>query len=307
MSKNTITYVLISPARNEAEFIEKTIQSVIKQTVLPARWVIVNDGSTDATAKIVRPYLRDYPWIVLVDLPVRKERHFAAKVNAFNAGREKVEGLHYHIIGNLDADVSLDSDHFEFLLDQFRKDPALGVAGTTFREKDGYDSGSDSFEGQTHVSGQVQIFRRECFEQIGGYKPNKAGGIDWMAVTTARMMGWKTRSFCERSFFHHRPLGTAERGGLASIFSYGEKDYYLGGHPVWEMFRVAYRMTKRPYLFHGIALGLGYLWALATRQPRPVSRELIKFHRREQMQKLRAILGSLLTFRSYQKFEANTN
>ena len=84
-------YVLITPARNEEAFIEKTLESVIKQTVLPQRWVIVNDGSTDATSEKVRSYLADHPWITLVDLPVRKERHFAAKVNAFNAGRERVE------------------------------------------------------------------------------------------------------------------------------------------------------------------------------------------------------------------------
>lgn len=307
MNNGKMTYVLVSPARNEAAFIEKTIQSVIRQTVLPARWVIVNDGSTDNTSDLVRPYLADHPWMVLVDLPVRNERHFAAKVNAFNAGWDKVKDIDYRIIGNLDADVSFDPDHLEFLLSQFERDATLGVAGTTFREGDGYDSESDSFEGQTHVSGQVQIFRRECFEQIGGYRPNKAGGIDWMAVTTARMMGWKTRSFREKSFFHHRPLGTAERGGLASIFSYGEKDYYLGGHPVWELFRVAYRMTKRPYFFHGMALGLGYLWAAVTRQPRPVSPELMKFHRREQMRKLRMILAALITFKNYRKFEPNTN
>jgi glycosyltransferase involved in cell wall biosynthesis len=307
MNNGKMTYVLVSPARNEAAFIEKTIQSVIRQTVLPARWVIVNDGSTDNTSDLVRPYLADHPWMVLVDLPVRNERHFAAKVNAFNAGWEKVKDLDYRIIGNLDADVSMDPDHFEFLLSQFERDATLGVAGTTFKEGNGYDSESDSFEGQTHVSGQVQIFRRACFEQIGGYRPNKAGGIDWMAVTTARMMGWKTRSFREKSFFHHRPMGTAERGGLASIFSYGEKDYYLGGHPVWELFRVAYRMTKRPYFLHGVALGLGYLWALVTRQPRPVSPELMRFHRREQMRKLRMILASLITFKNYRKFEPNAN
>ncbi len=307
MNNGKLTYVLVSPARNEATFIEKTIQSVIHQTVLPARWVIVNDGSTDNTSDLVRPYLADHPWMVLVDLPVRNERHFAAKVNAFNAGWEKVKDLDYQIIGNLDADVSLDPDHFEFLLGKFEQDPTLGVAGTTFREDSGYDSESHSFEGQTHVSGQVQIFRRECFQQIGGYQPNKAGGIDWMAVTTARMMGWKTRSFREKSFFHHRPLGTAERGGLASIFSYGEKDYYLGGHPMWELFRVAYRMTQPPYLVNGMALGLGYLWALISRQPRPVSPELMRFHRREQMQKLRMILASLITFKSYRKFEPNAN
>jgi len=305
MIEGNMTYVLITPARNESAFIELTIQSVIKQTVLPARWVIVNDGSTDNTSELVRPYLAGRPWMVLVDLPVRTERHFAAKVNAFNVGRERVKDIDYQIIGNLDADVSLDPDHFEFLLNQFRKDPALGVAGTTFKEVNNYDSEKDSFEGQTHVSGQVQIFRRECFEQIGGYRPNKAGGIDWMAVTTARMKGWKTRSFREKPFFHHRPMGTAERSEMASAFSYGEKDYYLGGHPLWEIFRVAYRMIKQP--LNGLALGLGYVWAALTREPRPVSPELMRFHRHEQMQKLRAILASMITFRRYRRFEPRAN
>jgi glycosyltransferase involved in cell wall biosynthesis len=302
MSNHSIRYVLITPARNEEPFIEKTIQSVIKQTVLPARWVIVNDGSTDATSSIVRKYLADHQWIELVDLPVRKERNFAAKVYAFNAGRERVADLKYEVIGNLDADVSLDEDHFEFLQNEFKKDPHLGVAGTIFREQD-YSSETDSFEGQNHVSGQCQLFRRDCFEEIGGYRPNKAGGIDWMAVTTARMMGWKTRSFREKSFFHHRTLGTAERGRLASSFSYGQKDYYLGGHPIWEFFRVAHKMTKRPYLLDGVALGSGYLWAFLRQVKRPVSNELMRFHRKEQMQKLRSILKSLVTFRRIDSFE----
>jgi poly-beta-1,6-N-acetyl-D-glucosamine synthase len=303
MASPRVPYVLITPARNEAVYIEKTIQSMIKQTVLPKKWVIVNDGSTDNTAAIVRPYLADHPWMELVDLPVRKERHFAAKVHAFNVGQERVRGLEYDIIGNLDGDVSLDADHFEFLMTKFRDDPTLGVAGTIFKEP-GYSSETDSFEGLNHVSGQCQIFRRQCFEQIGGYCPNKAGGIDWMAVTTARMMGWKTRSYREKCFFHHRSLGTAERGRYASSFSYGEKDYYLGGHPIWELFRVAYRMTKRPYLLDGIAVGSGYLWAFVRREKRPVSADLMRFHRREQMQKLRGILRALVTFRRVDNFEA---
>ena len=299
-------YVLITPARNEEAFIEKTLESVIKQTVLPMRWVIVNDGSTDSTAAKIRPYLTDNLWITLVDLPVRRERHFAAKVYAFNAGQEKVKDLNYAVIGNLDADVSLDADHFQFLMNEFIKDPTLGVAGTVFQEH-GYNSATDSFEGEAHVSGQCQMFRRECFEGIGGYTPNKAGGIDWMAVTHARMIGWKTRSFREKSFFHHRRLGTAERGRLASSFSYGEKDYYLGGHPVWELFRVVYRMAKPPYIVDGGALGLGYLWALMTREQRVVSVDLMRFHRKEQMQKLRAILRSVLALKRIDSFQPSAS
>jgi biofilm PGA synthesis N-glycosyltransferase PgaC len=294
-------YVLITPARNEEAFIKKTLDSVSQQTFPPVKWVIVNDGSTDNTASIVEQYTARYDWIELVNLSGRKERHFAGKVYAFNAGQERCKGLDYEVIGNLDSDVSLDEDHFEFLLGKFKDDPRLGVAGTVFREE-GYNSGTDSLEGQFYVSGQCQLFRRKCFEDIDGYFANKAGGIDWIAVTTARMKGWKTRSFNEKSFFHHRHLGTAERSIVAATFAYGQKDYILGGHPVWELFRIVYRMKKRPYIVDGIALGLGYGSAALRRLKRPVSKELMTFHRREQMRKLKVILKSVLTFKPIDKF-----
>jgi glycosyltransferase involved in cell wall biosynthesis len=297
-----LPYVLITAARNEEAFIEKTIQSVIHQTVLPAKWVIVNDGSTDCTASIVERYVAKYEWIEMIQMPRRRDRNFAGKVYSFNAGYERVRNIGYEIIGNLDADVLLDEDHFEFLLRKFREDVNLGVAGTIFKEE-GYSSETDSFEGHKHVSGQCQLFRRRCFEDIGGYTPNKAGGIDWIAVTTARMMGWKTQSFREKWFFHQRSLGTAECGVVTSNFLYGEKDYYLGGHPVWELFRVAYRMTKTPYFIGGIALGLGYLWALLRRREKPVSDALMRFHRREQMLKLKAILQAVLKFKRIDSFQ----
>jgi len=295
-------YVLVTPSRNEEGFIEKTIESVIHQTVLPVRWVIVNDGSTDSTGAIAERYAAEHDWIEVVNRPARKERNFAAKVHAFNAGQERLKDVNYEIIGNLDSDVLLDKDHFEFLLGKFREDPRLGVAGTGFSEEGGYSSATDSFEGQNHVSGGCQVFRRECFEEIGGYFANKAGGIDWIAVATARMKGWKTRSFKEKSFFHHRQLGTAERGVLAASFSYGQKDYFLGGHPLWELFRVSYRMTKRPYIVDGLALGLGYGLAALRRLKRPISKELMTFHRREQMRKLRTIFRLLLMFKPVDKF-----
>lgn len=294
-------YVLITPAHNEEAFIRNTLASMVQQTYLPRKWVIVNDGSTDATAEIVESYAKTCDWIELVNLPVRRDRHFAAKVEAFNAGLARVKALDYQVIGNLDADVSLVSDHFEFLLREFSRDPRLGVAGTVFREE-GYNSETDSLEGQLHVSGQCQLFRRQCFEEIGGYFANRGGGIDWIAVTTARMRGWKTRSFREKSFFHHRHLGTAERSHFAAAFSYGEKDYYLGGHPIWELFRVTFRMAKKPYVLEGLALGLGYGWAAVRRVKRPVSDELVVFHRREQMRKLGAILKARLTFKPVDKF-----
>lgn len=302
MNENRLSYVVITPARNEERYIEKLIQSMISQTVLPAKWVIVNDGSTDATAAIVGKYLENHSWMELLNLSPHRDRSFAAKVHAFNAGLQRVKDMQFDVIGNLDSDVSFEADYIEFLLNKFAQDANLGVCGTIFREE-GYSSGSDSFEGSNHVAGGCQLFRRSCFEQIGGYVPNKAGGIDWVAVTTARMKGWTTRSFREKYFFHYRSLGTAERSQLASAFSYGEKDYYLGNHPLWEAFRIAYRALKRPFVLGSVALLSGYLWALVRRIDRAVSDELMRFHRQEQMKKLSSILKSVLRLKKIDNFE----
>src|SRR5882724_4865260 len=159
---NTLSYVLITPARNEANYIELTLKSVVAQTTPPLRWVIVNDGSTDDTTAIVARYAAAHPWIELVHMPKRTERHFAGKAHAVNTGREKVAGLQFDVIGNLDADVSFDPDYFAFLMDRFARNPRLGVAGTAFRE--GGLSYNYEFVGIEHVAGMCQMFRRECFE-----------------------------------------------------------------------------------------------------------------------------------------------
>jgi glycosyltransferase involved in cell wall biosynthesis len=297
-------YVLITPAHNEEAFIEKTLASMIAQTLFPERWVIVDDGSTDKTAEIVESYVQHYPWIELVRRPEQLHRSFAGKVHAFNVGLERAQSLGFEVIGNLDADLSFDPEYMEFLIGKFAEDPRLGVAGTPFTEDGGYDTARDSFEGENHVAGGCQLFRRQCFADVGGYIPNPGGGIDWIAVTTARMKGWRTRSFPEKRFHHHRTLGTAGRSGMAASFSYGEKDYYLGGSPVWQMFRVAYQTTKRPG--DGLAMLAGYCWATLRRTKRPVSPELMRFHRREQMKKLRSIFSSLLSFKKVDNFRLLT-
>src|SRR5215469_4706673 len=294
-------YALITPARNEERYIGGTIQSVVAQTVLPERWVIVDDGSTDRTAEIVRGFASRYPWIELVSRPQRADRSFAGKVYAFNAGLERVRPLNFEVLGNLDSDVSFEPDYLAFLLQKFEDDPKLGVAGTPFIEE-GYDSGKDSFEGVNHVAGACQLFRYECFQDVGGFIPNGAGGVDWIAVTTARMKGWKTRSFAEKRIHHHRPIGTAERNEVSAMYAHGQKDYYLGGSPIWQLFRASYRMTKKPVVLGGAALLLGYCSAAIRRMKRPVSRELMRFHRREQMKKLRTILGTLLRFKKVDNF-----
>jgi glycosyltransferase involved in cell wall biosynthesis len=295
-------YVLITAARNEEAFIRKTLDSVVAQTLLPERWVIVDDGSTDHTAEIVESYGKRHPWIELVRRRQDGDRNFASKAHAVNAGLERVQSLGFEIVGNLDADVSFVPDYMEFLMQRFSEDPDLGVAGTPFTQEGHYDSSKDSFEGENYVAGPCQLFRRQCFQEIGGYVPNRAGGVDWIAVMTARMKGWKVRAFPEKRFHHYRTLGTAEKGALRALFSYGEKDYYLGGSPIWQLFRVAYRVAKKPFVIGGLALLSGYCWAALRRVERAVSPELMRFHRREQMRKLTAILRTLLKFKKVNSF-----
>jgi len=294
-----IRYVLISAVRNEEALIRNTLESICAQSVLPECWVIVDDGSIDRTPDIVGGYSQRYPWIQLLRRPRRPangERSFAAKAEAVHAGYARVQSLDFEVVGNLDADVSFDHDYLSFLVGKFAQDSKLGVAGTPFLE-DGYDSARDSFEGANHVAGGVQLFRRQCFDDVGQYVPNHAGGIDWVAVTTARMKGWKTQSFPEKRFKHHRALGTASRGMLAAFFAHGQKDYYLGGAPTWQLFRVGYRSLKRPFIVGGLAVALGYSWAAIRGTPRAVSPELMRFHRGEQWIKLKAIIGGIARLR----------
>lgn len=295
------SYVLITPARDEEAYIGRTLESVVDQTVRPTRWVIVDDGSVDQTASIVASFAKSYPWIQLVQRTRRSDRSFSSKVDAFNAGYACVAGLKHDILGNLDADVSFEPDYIEFLLARFGADADLGVAGTYFLE-DHYDSSRDSFEGCTHVAGGCQLFRRRCFEEIGGFIPNKVGGVDWIAVTTARMNGWKTRAFREKSFFHHRTQGTARQGAIAAMFFAGQRDYFLGKHPLPQLSRVLYRMTKRPIGFGGLALLLGYSWAMLLRKKRPITSKLMQFRRREDMAKLGRLVSAVLHLKTVDKF-----
>lgn len=281
-------YVLITPARNEEEYIELTIQSMIRQTCKPMKWVVVSDGSTDRTDEIVGKYLPEHPWMELIRTTERESRNFGGKVRAFNAGYERVRPLPFDIVGNLDADISFSPDLFEFLLGKFADNPLLGVAGAALMEKGSVVYNYDIVNVE-HVSGACQLFRRRCYEEIGGYQSISGGGIDWTAVTTARMMGWQTRTFPESSFLHHRTMGTGKGSVLGSRFRFGKQDYYLGGHPLWEVFRGCYQMTKQPYLLGGAFLLCGYAWGWLSGTKRPISDQLVAFRRKEQMERLKKI------------------
>jgi biofilm PGA synthesis N-glycosyltransferase PgaC len=286
----TLKYLLITAARNEEAFIELTIQSVVNQTVRPVRWIIVSDGSTDHTDEIVGRYATQHNWIELYRVPERKTRDFGGKANCFNSAYSRAKQLEFDVVGNVDADLSFEKDYYEFLMQKFAEDPKLGVGGTPFCE-DGrtYDY---RFSSKDHVSGAAQMFRRVCFEEIGGYVPVKGGGIDAIAVLTARTKGWHTQTFTDKVCEHHRPMGSANhRQKIAANFKLGQTGYRLGYHPVWQVFRTIYQMGRKPYVAGGLALFAGYFWAMARRVERPIGPEVIAFQRRDQMRRLLKVLG----------------
>jgi len=286
----TLSYVLISPAKNEAANIEKTLKSMVAQVIPPKEWIIVSDGSTDGTDDIVRRYTSEHPWIQLVRMPENRPRSFAAKVDCFKAGMQNLRVREYDLIGNLDADISFDPDHFQMLVSKFEQIPDLGVAGTLMKE-DSYDPLRDSAFDPKDVFGACQIFRRECFEATGGYIPIKGGGVDWAAVRMARLRGWRTQTFPEKVFHHHRPMGTGDRNLLSARFHYGRRDYLFGNHPLWEVFRAGFQITRKPYLIGGLLILAGYTWAALRRLERPIPQELLRFHRKEEMDRLLGFLG----------------
>ena len=293
MPGSLLSYVLITPARNERDLIEGAIRSVIAQTHLPSKWVIVSDGSTDGTDEIVARFAKKHTWIESLRMPEHRDRSFASKAVCFNAGYDHLKSTNFDLIGNLDADITFGRDYYEFLVGKFAEMPRLGVAGTPFIQDANQPQNhtyAHQFADLQHVSGACQMFRRRCFEEVGGYTPIKGGGIDWVAVTTARMKGWETRTFLEKTCFHHRKMGTADRNPLMARFQHGQEDYYIGGHPLWQVLRGIFQMKTKPLVLGGLFLILGYFWAMARRVRRPISAELVSFHRAEQMARLRKLL-----------------
>lgn len=298
MNQNQLTYVLITPARDEEELIELTIRSVLRQTVRPKKWIIVSDGSTDRTDEIVKLYIPDNNWIELLRMPERRDRHFEGKALCFKAGWERVKDLQPDFIGNLDADISFGSDLFSFLLSRFAAHPRLGMGGPAFSEQGViYDF---RFSSLMNVSGACQLFRRECLDAIGGYTPIKGGGIDVVAGLMARMNGWQTKTFPEKMIVHHRAMGSAMHAGLKAKFRLGERDYVLGSHWLWELLRSLYQMTRPPFIAGGATVLAGYVWAMLRRLERLVSRDLVQFQRREHMERLKRLVPGKVPLRRHE-------
>lgn len=283
------SYVLATAAYNEENYIERTIFSVVHQTIPPKKWVIVSDGSTDRTDEIVREYAEKYRFIELYRITEDHPRNLTAQVNAINAGFARLRGTDYDFIGNLDSDVSLGPEYFKQLLETFSQNPNLGLAGGYIYEEQAGEFQNRRSNTITSVAHAVQLFRRECLEALGGgYKPFTWAGADWHAEVTLRMRGWDVASVPELHVFHHRPTGQGF-GLLRYWYRGGVMDFYLGTHPLFEIFRVVRRFRDKPFLLGALIRLVAFGWAYCKREKRQVSAEFMKFLRAEQMLRLRRL------------------
>ena len=278
-------YVLITPAKNEEVSIGLTIESVLNQTVRPAEWIVVSDGSTDRTDEIVHAAALANPWIRLLPLPPRAHRSFAAVVHATEAGIRFLNAGDYEYIGLLDSDVRFRPDYFERVIESLESSPRLGMAGGVV-----IDVGlrRDRLpRNRQDVPGAVQFFRRTCFEALGGLVAIPEGGWDALTCARARMVGFETRLLTDLVVDHLKPRNIAEGGLLRRHWQFGVRDYALGYHPPFELAKCLGLIAEHPLLAGAIVWWLGYCSASIQRRQRHVPADLGHFLRGEQKQRLR--------------------
>lgn len=285
----SLSYVLMTSARNEKKYIEGTLRSVVYQEVLPRKWVVISDGSTDGTDDIIQNYANQYSFIQYVRTEPSLERNFASKVSALQIALNIFKNENYDVIGNLDADVTFEPNYFAEILKRFENDPQLGVAGGVAYEDHGGKIIPQDNAMEWNVAGASQNFRKACYEQIGGYRPLLRGGEDALADLMARMCNWKVQSFPELRLMHHRHAGTEKGHVLKSRYGLGRLDYSFGYHPLFEIAKCIFRIKEKPYFMGSIARLLGYIMSALKREPLAIPEEAANFLRAEQLQRLKNI------------------
>ncbi len=279
------SYVLMTAAHNEEADIERTIESVLAQTVLPKRWLIVSDNSTDRTDEIVQKYADKNSFIRFLRVTRPAGRNFASKVIALRTGEHLLKDVPYDFIGNMDSDLSVDPSYFEDLMHQFEINPRLGLAGGFVYEKKNGEFKSRVVNSVQSVSHAAQLVRRECYEEFGGYAVLQYGGEDWHAQTSARMKGWEAESIPELKIFHHRPTGGGS-GQLRGAYRLGKLDYSFGTYPIFELIKCAIRLPHKPFLIGAIVRMAGFAHSYVRRDPFLISGELVSYLRKEQKERM---------------------
>lgn len=278
-------YVLISPVRNEAEQIEGTIRSVIAQTVLPRRWVIVDDGSTDNTRQILDKYAKQYKWIHVLHRSERATRELGdVIVEIINEGLTQVANIEWDYWGKLDGDISLSVTYFEELIHRFRENPRLGIAsGKTYLVS---ESGNVKLEWSAdfHPRGAGRLYRRECWNDIGGLAPRRMWDV--IDVYAAQIRGWETRSFADLKLIHHRRMDSMQGSQIQRRIDLGKNSFTVGYHPAYFAARCLRAIwDEPPYIIGGLLMFLGYVHAWLSKAPYYDAelKDFIKMTQREQL------------------------
>lgn len=285
-----VPLVIISPVRDEAALITKTMDSIVSQTMRPMEWVIVDDGSKDNTAELVQAYAEKYPFIRLVKITDRGFRKLGGGViAAFKFGLTQITSPKYDYIAKLDGDMSFGSRYIEIMLHAFEADTKLAaVSGKVFRpENDDY---VEEWILDEHVAGQFKLYRWTAFCDIGGFVEEILwDGID---VHTARMKGWSTASFHnpEARLIHHRLMGSSDKNVYKGRLRLGRGIYFMGYHPLYAMASGIFRMREKPFLIGGLLIIFGYIKAAIQRIPRYNNPEFRAYLQNWQLGQLKARL-----------------
>jgi poly-beta-1,6-N-acetyl-D-glucosamine synthase len=286
-------YVLLTAAKDEEASIGNVIQAVLRQTIRPVAWFIMDDGSSDQTAAIIAKFAAENPFIRLQSAGARGGRNFGSQYKAIMAAYELAKPLEFDFVGVTDADQAPESaEYYESMLGEFARNPRLGIGSGFLYER---YSGSEIWESRRanstdSVAGGTALFRRTCFDQIGGYVPLVYGGSDWLVQIEAKMAGWEIFTRPDLHIFHYRPTSSA--GGIwRGMFKAGQMDAAFGSNSLFEFIKCCRRVTTNPYFFGSVVRYCGFLkWKLTGRKPliRP---EAVAFLREEQSAKLRRWLS----------------
>jgi poly-beta-1,6-N-acetyl-D-glucosamine synthase len=274
-------YLAVTPVYNEERFIGDLLRSVVGQSCLPRRWLLIDDGSSDSTAALIDSAARDHPWIRPIHLPIHKHRRPGGE--AFIMEQLGLEGwADYDFIFRLDADITIHADHVQNLLSEFERDGQLGIASGALYEPHG-EAWRVLQQPSFQPTGACRLYSRQCFEAIGGLESGL--GWDTIDVTKALMLGFHTRNFPDLAVFHHRPMQSAS-GLRRGRINMGEAAYNAGYSPLFMIARALRHAFSSPWPSGGALMMFAYTRSWLRRKRIVADREVVKFVRRQQIRRL---------------------
>lgn len=289
-----IRFVIISPVRDEAEYLDATIRSVVEQTIRPVQYILVNDGSSDSTLEIIQRWSAQYSWIVPVDRKEGSNRSAvkdqkrgkrareAKEIIAFYDGFQHLTMADWHFLVKLDGDLGFAPDYFERCFMEFGNDPQLGVGGGVICHMEN-DVPVVEANPLFHVRGATKIYRKECWDAIGGVV--KGAAWDTLDELKANMLGWSSRSFSDLQVIHFRHTGAAN-GKWQNAVKKGEWNYISGYHPLFMVVKVVWNIFKRPWIKGAAGLLCGYVSAFWNKTVRIDDPQLIRYIQNQQLRRL---------------------